>query len=124
MTGPADDPHKPQRAEEEALPIRKIVLVGTVTLVIFAISVYLADQLRARRDAAIPGEPAPIPPGVEQMEVGIVDQELFELDDRAPRDRQAQHKRLESYGWVDRDAGVIHIPIQRAMERMVEEQQR
>jgi len=30
--------------------------------------------------------------------------------------RQGQNDRLDSYGWVDKDAGVVHIPIDRAME--------
>ena len=30
--------------------------------------------------------------------------------------RQGQNDRLDSYGWVDKEAGVVHIPIDRAME--------
>lgn len=30
--------------------------------------------------------------------------------------RKAEETKLHSYGWADRDAGVIHIPIDRAME--------
>jgi hypothetical protein len=33
---------------------------------------------------------------------------------------QRESERLNSYGWVDRDAGVVHIPIDRAMELLVE----
>ena len=33
--------------------------------------------------------------------------------------RRDQIQRLDSYGWVNRDAGVIHIPIQRAMDEVV-----
>jgi hypothetical protein len=28
--------------------------------------------------------------------------------------------RLESYGWVDRDAGIAHIPVQRAMDLLAD----
>ncbi len=31
-----------------------------------------------------------------------------------------QKKQLNGYGWVDRSAGVVHIPIERAMERVAE----
>jgi len=31
-----------------------------------------------------------------------------------------QENQLNSYGWVDKDAGVAHIPIERAMELIVE----
>jgi hypothetical protein len=30
--------------------------------------------------------------------------------------KEAQNKALESYGWVDRQNGVVHLPIERAME--------
>lgn len=34
--------------------------------------------------------------------------------------RAAKQRELESYGWVDRRAGVVHIPIERAMELVLE----
>lgn len=42
-----------------------------------------------------------------------------------PRDdlmhlRDAEDRVLESYGWVDRDAGVVRIPIDQAMQLLVE----
>jgi hypothetical protein len=36
------------------------------------------------------------------------------------RYRAAQQRKLGSYGWVDRTAGVAHIPIERAIELMAE----
>lgn len=32
----------------------------------------------------------------------------------------AQEAKLNSYGWVDREAGIIHIPIERAMDLIAE----
>lgn len=34
--------------------------------------------------------------------------------------RQGQNERLDSYGWVDKESGVVHIPIDRAMELSLE----
>lgn len=34
--------------------------------------------------------------------------------------RAAEDARLNSYGWVDRKAGLVHIPIERAMELIVQ----
>jgi len=28
----------------------------------------------------------------------------------------AEHERLSTYGWMDRSAGVVHVPIERAMD--------
>ena len=42
-----------------------------------------------------------------------------------PRDdlanlRRSEEQLLTSYGWVDRNAGIVHIPIDRAMKLIVE----
>jgi hypothetical protein len=34
--------------------------------------------------------------------------------------REAENKKLMEYGWVDKDGGVTHIPIDRAMEVMLQ----
>jgi hypothetical protein len=34
--------------------------------------------------------------------------------------RQGENEKLSSYGWVDKDGGVAHIPIDRAMEVMLQ----
>ena len=38
--------------------------------------------------------------------------------------RQADQKVLGSYGWVDRERGIARVPIERAMQQMIEESQR
>jgi hypothetical protein len=35
--------------------------------------------------------------------------------------RQAESEQLNSYGWIDRDAGIVHMPIGVAIERIVAE---
>jgi len=47
---------------------------------------------------------------------------VFALDQRAAQKRLRQLERLDSYGWVDREAGMAHIPVTEAMKMMVEEQ--
>jgi hypothetical protein len=34
-----------------------------------------------------------------------------------------KHRVLDSYGWVDRQAGLVHIPIERAMSLLLEHRQ-
>jgi hypothetical protein len=38
--------------------------------------------------------------------------------------RAAEIERLSSYGWVDRKAGIVHIPIDRAIELIVAEEEK
>ena len=35
--------------------------------------------------------------------------------------RQAEDRHLDSYGWLDRQAGVGHIPVDRAMDLMIQQ---
>ena len=35
--------------------------------------------------------------------------------------RQTEAALLDSYGWIDREAGIVRIPIERAMELLVEQ---
>jgi hypothetical protein len=58
-----------------------------------------------------------IPAEAGQRKIGIVEQQLFENANRAEAVRRKQLERLGSYGWVDRDQGIVHIPVEEAMER-------
>ena len=56
----------------------------------------------------------------EEFEVKVVDQAAA-----APRELRAQQlSRIREYRWVDRQAGTVAIPIERAMELIVEERSR
>jgi hypothetical protein len=107
--------------EEERLPYRRVVAVLFASMVLFTGAVLWARSiLLDETRAALPRGEAPALE-VGKDEIGIVDQRMFELEGRAERLRRDQRRRLDSYGWVDRDAGVIHIPIQRAMDEVVSE---
>lgn len=45
------------------------------------------------------------------------------IDKDVNRLRVETQTHLEGYGWIDRNAGVVRIPIERAMERLLEESQ-
>ncbi len=94
-----------------------IIGVGVASIAIFAIAtVWSTHILNTTRAEMQPGGPPPIPKQVDQYEVGIVNQRVFALDQRAAQKRLQQMERLRSYGWVDREAGVAHIPIDEAMK--------
>jgi len=107
--------------EEERIPFGKVAAVGLTAIVLFSAAVVWEQHLLAQETrAALPQGEAPAP-RVGQDEIGIVDQQMFELEGRAARLRRDQLQRRDSYGWVDRDAGTVHIPIQRAMDETVQE---
>jgi hypothetical protein len=100
-----------------------IIGVGVVSVLIFAVATLWSTHiLNVTRSEMQPAGPPPIPKEVNQYEVGIVNLRVFALDQRAAQKRLRQLERLDSYGWVDREAGMAHIPVIEAMKMMVEEQ--
>lgn len=106
--------HGGVRSEEDRISTPRIVAVGVAALLLFivsgyVVSVYFLDRMKA---AALP----PIPAEVGRSKVGLVEQQPYGVAMRGARDRAVRLERLGSYGWVDRGAGIAHIPIDRAME--------
>jgi hypothetical protein len=96
-----------------------MLLIGGSALAILGASCVVAWWLWAVWRP--PSEP-PLPRDFGAQEVGMVNQAPFPLDTRAEEWRARQQARLHGYGWDDRDAGTIHIPIERAIEQLVSEQ--
>jgi hypothetical protein len=113
---------RPKAQEPELLPMRKLVAVAVVAGIVFAAATLWSIQI-LHREAGMtePQQSLPIPREIGRAEIGIVEQRLFELQLEAQHKRQEQMKRLSSYGWVDRQKGIIHLPVERAMEQMVSE---
>ncbi|MGF1553265.1 MAG: hypothetical protein ACFBWO_12335 [Paracoccaceae bacterium] len=86
-----------------------LVMLGMVTLLI---SVWQADE-RGVEDVAR-WEIAPEGALALQVEPALDMQRLIALE-------EAQ---LESYGWIDEEAGIAHIPIEEAMRLHVERERR
>ena len=86
-----------------------LVLVG---LAMSGLLSYLNGDVMARRPALTAIERADLPQPAPQ----------WQLNDSShvAAQRRAADQQLGSYGWVDRDRGVTHIPIDQAMKRLVE----
>ena len=112
----------PEAQAEEAVATGKVLLVGIVSLIVFAGAAWWSTGIwRETRNRLEPT--GPIAPGAEigKPEIGIVDQPPFETVRTAERTRAEQLRQLQSYGWIDRDKGVIHVPIDKAMDQLVRE---
>ena len=104
----------------DGMNLKKIMIVGVGALVVFAVGIIwsyylLGSQLR-EIDAA--GRAAPAAE-IGKPEIGIVDQVLFSTDTRLAAWKADHAKRLGNYGWVDRTKGVVHIPIELAMQKVI-----
>jgi len=106
--------HGGVRSEADLVPGARIVLVGVGALAVFLVgSLLTVGYLRGREAAR---GPLPVPAEMGGSKVGLVEQQLFTRVDRGERVRARDLERLSSYGWVDRKAGVAHIPIDEAMQ--------
>ncbi|RKH56731.1 hypothetical protein [Corallococcus aberystwythensis] len=109
---------RPPPPELERLPTAWLLRVGSVALGLLAAACVVAWGLWLLWRPASE-RPLPMPPGT--LQVGMVDQAPFTLDRRADALKARQRERLEGYGWVDVDAGVIHQPIDAAMRQLLSE---
>ncbi len=111
------------RAEEDVIATGRIVAVGVTALVVFLLASLASTWVMAkRREALLPEGPPPIPAEVGKPRIGMLEQQTFEDMRRAQDLRDEQLRWLESYGWVDRRAGTVHVPIEQAMKRVAEGQ--
>ncbi len=121
MTDPGTESHAEHgpghgrvRSEDDRIAPLPIIAVGVGALVVFFLASFVTISYLRMREGDRP--PLPVPQDFGQSKIGLVEQQLFELSTRGERDRAARQQRLGSYGWVDRKAGVVHLPIERAME--------
>lgn len=113
MSHPHDSGAHP-RAENDHVDSRSVLLVGFGALAVFILA-GAATVTWVRHSNAVTPQAA-LPPEVGQSKIGLVEQQLFDGNLRGARDRVARLAQLEGHGWVDQKAGVLHIPIARAME--------
>ena len=104
-------------AEEDRIGSRTIVLVGVGALLVFFVaSVAAIGAMKRQQSRIIPDGPAPLPAELGQSKIGLLEQRLFEDSNQADVVNRVQRGKLESYGWVDPEKGVIRIPIERGFE--------
>jgi len=89
--------------ESSDITIAPILRAGLVLGLILAAVLFLLWPWRSQREVGAP-KPGVSPALLSQP---IANYAAY----RAEKDR-----RLHSYGWVDRQAGIVHIPLQRAIE--------
>jgi hypothetical protein len=109
----------PRAPEPEQVETKVVVLVAAAALALFTAATVVTWLVLQgwRREPA-----APVPPEVGRLELGMVNQAPFALDTRAERLRREERERLSSYGWVDPEQRLIHLPVERAMERLLSEE--
>jgi hypothetical protein len=106
--------HSPVRAEEDRVDSRAVIAVGAASLLVFLIAgAIVVGYLRGRQSAH---GPVAVPAEAGQSKIGMIEQDVFDVAVRGDEDLARRRAKLEGYGWVDREKGIVHLPIERAME--------
>ena len=115
------------RQEEDTVHGRTLVRVALAALAISVLAVVASTALLGRTgQAELGGGPAARVAQhgyVAPRAIGLVEQTLIEHEEHGLEQRRVEEERLKTYGWVDRAHGVAHIPVERAMTMIVEENQ-
>ncbi|HKX46497.1 MAG TPA: hypothetical protein VJP77_07330 [Planctomycetota bacterium] len=90
-------------AARDTTPASRLALIGTVGVVITIVTVLLLQVLYYRGENA-------------QFRSKVVEVPYHE----AVEVLGAQRAELAGYGWVDREAGTVHVPIEDAMREVAE----
>jgi hypothetical protein len=102
--------------EPDRIPPRVIRTTAIVIAVAIAASIGAAVMLAGPSLGAIAH---PAVAGPERL-----DSQLFREATAAERGYQAADVRLHAYGWVDRSKGIVHVPLDVAIERYLAEHRR
>lgn len=105
----ASEPEPP----EFSIPV--VTILGFGALFIFAFAVVATYAVMRNQQVSINPGAGEIPSVLGKADINIIRQAPFLLDTRAYAQKDDDRRRLRAYGWVDPDAGVIHIPVTRAM---------
>jgi hypothetical protein len=114
---PLPDPEPPE------VRIGPILATGAGLLMLMVIGIFVSLEMIRRWGAErVAGEPAPRPQGIFReanpkaplLQVGGR-QTMTEM-------RQREAEFLDSYGWIDRGQGVVHIPIEQAIDQYLSKQ--
>jgi hypothetical protein len=114
----------PEAQADERVASFKIVAVGVIALLVFgAATVWSARILDRTARTLSPAGPLPVGKEIGKPEIGIVDQTPFETTRGAEKYRREALQRLNSYGWIDPQKGVIHVPIDKAIDQLLSQEQ-
>jgi hypothetical protein len=98
--------------EPDRLPTQRLALVAAACAAAAVVGVVVSGVMQRGRTSA------PVLPA--RAQVGIVEQSLIDATERGITLRDAQTRELDRFGWVDEARGVATIPIDRAMQIVVE----
>ena len=107
------------QVQQEADVIRggRLLVITLLTVIVGALGVLAARLLNPHAPGQAPQRVA----SGAAFQAGTPERSLIERSERGLALQAEQRSKLDQYGWVDRDAGVARIPIERAIDLRVEQ---
>ena len=105
--------------EPDRVPTRRIALIGVAGLLVFGAAALASSLLQRSLTGSVRSDTAGRAEHAGEREVGIVYQRPFESEAIAAAKTNEARKRLSSAGWVDRERGLVRVPIEQAMEIVI-----
>lgn len=121
-----EQPHRFEVHQEEDRPAwTKITFAALAALAIMAVLVIAAVASRDKREAELrPGGDFPEQRLGPRRSVQEVQQDIFGERGFGQLLDAQKRRELSTFGWVDRDRRLVHIPVDQAMDLVVEENRR
>lgn len=116
------------RYEKSDASVGAIVLFGLGLAFVIVLVHLAAASLFGEFKTELASADSPVPATVARVrvrlpaDVGRIPRPILQANELADleRLRQAEERRLTSYGWVDAKVGVVHIPIAEAMRLLAD----
>jgi hypothetical protein len=109
--------------ERDSIPQRPTILLVIASVVATAAAAIAAHFVLEWRMSGLRGRDLELHPRTTPREISGIEQ-TSAIDDGANLDYEPQRKKLTTYGWVDREQGIVHVPIDKAMRELVEQKRR
>jgi hypothetical protein len=107
----------PVKQEEDALPARTLLLLLGATILATLLCIFVADAvLESSEEAVRPGRQFPEAELEYKDVVSNLELSLIEFRDHGAELAARKRAQLDGYGWVDREQGIVRIPVEKAME--------
>jgi hypothetical protein len=106
---------EPERLHQEPdlVPGLRLLLLAALAVCVSALGILVSWWILRDNPASQP-RPRAVPSAA--FAAGTPEQTPIETSERGLALRTEQRERLAGYGWVDRDAGIARIPIERAID--------
>ena len=122
VINPQGTPTVPE-PQDEQLPVGTIAIISVVALSLFAVGVIWATLILQRTQEEIATQSGPrrdTASEVGKPEIGMVDQFIFNREQRNRQLTQDKQERLSTAGWSSRKDNLVHIPIDQAMRAVAQ----